>query len=96
MRSPNGRIEISGHVRGEKSDDLGGGELAGILEASENLGDVVERLRDRQVGSGLGRVLAADEDVQAGRAGAVGDTDGTGQLDAALTSQQRMMQSSPV
>lgn len=83
-------------IRGEQRNNLSGGELAGILEASENLGDVVEGLGDRQVGSGLGRVLAADEDVQAGRTRAVGDTDGTGQLDAAPTSQQFMMPSSPV
>lgn len=77
-----------GYVRGEESNDLGGGELASIGEASENLGDVVKRLGDRQVGRGLGRVLAANKDVEAGRAWAVGDTDGTGQLDAASTSQQ--------
>ena len=84
----NGRVdEISScdGVRGEEGDDLGGREAADarerVLEAGEDAVDGVERLRDGLVGRGLGRVGAADEDVQLGSTGAVRDTNGTSQLD---------------
>ncbi len=70
-------------VRREESNDLGRGELARILEACKDLRNVVEWLGYRQVGRGLDRVLATDEDVQTGRARAVADTDRASELDAA-------------
>lgn len=74
-------------VRDEESDDLVGAELAGVVEAREDLADVVERLGHRQVGRGLRRVLAAEEDVQAGRTRAVAHADRASELNATLEGQ---------
>ncbi|OJT02980.1 hypothetical protein TRAPUB_6459 [Trametes pubescens] len=73
-----------GDIRGEESDDLVRAELAGVVEAREDLADVVERLGHRQVGCGLCRVLATEEHVQAGRARAVAHADRAGELDTAF------------
>ena len=87
-RAGDGGVDVVGGgdgVRGEEGDDLGGREAADarerVLEAGEDAVDGVERLRDGLVGRGLGRVGAADEDVQLGSTGAVRDTNGTSQLD---------------
>ena len=80
----NGRVdEISScdGVRGEEGNDLSSGEASSIGEAGQDAVDGVERLRDGQVGGGLGSVHTAKEDVELRSTGAVGDTDGTGELD---------------
>ena len=77
-------------VRGEERDDLRGREPASVGEAREDAVDRVERLRDRAVGRGHRRVNAADEDIELGRAGAVADADGAGELDAEERSEHSM------
>lgn len=46
-------------LRGEKGNDLRGGEASGVIEASEDGVDGVGGLGDGQVGSRLGGVCAA-------------------------------------
>lgn len=58
--------------------------MSGIVEASKNLGDAVEGLWDSQIGSGRRRGGAAKEEVEPGCSGAVGDTDGTSELNAVV------------
>ena len=75
------------YSRGEKSDNLSGGESSGVRETGEDAVNGVERLRDSQIGGGLGRVRAADEDVELRSTGAVAEADGTGELDAVRVSE---------
>ena len=42
-----------------------------------------ERLRDETVGGGLSGILAAEEELELGRTGALSEPDGTRELDAA-------------
>ena len=44
-----------------------------------------ERLRDETVGGGLSGILAAEEELELGRTGALSEPDGTRELDAAPT-----------
>ena len=84
-RSGDGRVDVVGGgdgVRSEERDDLGGGEASGVREAGEDAVDGVERLRDGQVGSGLGCISAADEDVELRSTGAVAEADSASELDA--------------
>ena len=67
--------------RGKESYDLLGGE-ASVAKAVEDAGDGVEGLGDETVGSGSGGDSAAEEEFEAGRALAVGETDGASELDA--------------
>ena len=68
-------------VRGEEVDDLDGGE-ARVAHAREDLVVVVRRLGHEQVGGGARDVGPACEELEAGTACAVGDTDGASELDA--------------
>ena len=70
------------YSRGEKSDNLSGGESSGVRETGEDAVDSVERLRNGQIGRGLGGIGAAEEHCETGGTGAVGHTNGTGKLDA--------------
>ena len=84
-RSGDGRVDVVGSrdgVRGEECNDLGGGEASGVRETGEDAVDGVERLRDGQVGGGLGRISAADEDVELRSTGAVAKADSASELDA--------------
>ena len=67
-------------VRGEEVDDLVRAE-AGVAHAGDDLVDRVLGERDEPVGRDGGGVGAAGEELEAGAAVAVGDTDGTGELD---------------
>ena len=83
-RPGDGGVDVVGGrdgVRGEEGNDLSSGEASSIGEAGQDAVDGVERLRDGQVGGGLGSVHTAKEDVELRSTGAVGDTDGAGELD---------------
>lgn len=58
--------------------------MSSIIEASKNLGDAVEGLWDSQIGSGGRRGGAAKEEVEPRCSGAVGDTNGTSELNAVV------------
>ncbi len=86
-RAGDARVDVvrgRDRVRHEERDDLRGREAACVGEPLDDAVHGVERLGNRQVGRGLRRVGAADEDVQLGRAGAVADADGAGKLDAVV------------
>ena len=70
------------NLRGKESDNLGWGEAASVGEASKDAIDGVERLGDGQVGSGLSRIGASNEDGELGCTRAVADTDCASELDA--------------
>ena len=70
------------HARGQEGDDFLRSEVACIGEPREDAVDGVEWLGDSQVGRRHEGIGAADEDVEAGRARAVAETDRTSQVDA--------------
>ena len=78
-----GRVNLvlsSDRVRSQKVDNLNGAE-AGVTHARKYLVVGVRRLRDEQVGRWLRDVRTTSKELEARATGAVGDSNGTSELD---------------
>ena len=73
-------ISGSNAVGREKGYDLIRGETS-IAETLQNTVDSVERLWNEQIGCGLSSLRTTEEELETRSTRAVGNTDGTGELD---------------